>query len=116
MKKTCAISGEAFEVSERDLEYYKRLGVPVPTLCPKERVRRRIAIRNERNLYRRKSDMSGDAIISMYHNDLPYPVYSKEQWLSDKWDACDYAAEIDWKIFPYLSLAIHPYSSANMRR
>ncbi len=96
MKKTCSISGEVFEISERDLEYYKRLGVPEPTLCPRERVRRRMAIRNERNLYRRKSDMSGDTMISMYHFDLPYPVYTKEEWLSDKWNAGDYAQDIDW--------------------
>ncbi|MDA1060779.1 MAG: hypothetical protein O3B47_03225 [bacterium] len=96
MKKICKISGSEFEISDKDMEYYRRLGVPGPTLCPKERVRRRMAVRNERNLYRRKSDMSGETIISMYHSDLPYPVYSKEEWLSDKWDAAKYAQSIDW--------------------
>lgn len=96
MIKTCAISGAKFEIYDRDVAFYKKLEVPSPTLCPKERVRRRMSIRNERNLYKRKSDMSGEAIISMYHPDLPYPVYSKEEWLSDKWEAMDYGLDIDF--------------------
>lgn len=96
MIKTCTVSGLRFEISQRDQEYYRRLNVPLPTLCPKERVRRRMAIRNERNLYRRKSDMSGDSILSMYHSDLPYPVYTKEEWLRDKWDAKNYGQAINW--------------------
>lgn len=118
MFKTCKVSGKQFEVSERDLEYYKKLNVPEPTLCPEERVRRRMAIRNERNLYRRKSDFSGESIVSMYHSEAPFPVYTKEEWLSDKWDAMKYGREIDWssgffeqfhelqKIVPRASLAV----------
>ena len=96
MLKTCKISGRRFEVSGDDLEYYKKLGVPEPTLCPQERARRRMAIRNERNLYRRKSDFSGEQIVSMYHQDAPFPLYTKEEWLSDKWDAMKYGREIDF--------------------
>lgn len=96
MKKICVISGVEFEILDADLAYYKKLGVPEPTICPQERVRRRMAIRNERNLYRRKSDLSGEAIVSMYHPDSPFPVYLKDEWISDKWDAMKYGREIDW--------------------
>lgn len=78
------------------MEYYKKLGVPEPTLSPPERTRRRMAMRNERNLYRRKSDFSGEQIVSMYHPDAPFPVYKKEEWLSDKWDAMKYGREINF--------------------
>lgn len=96
MIKKCIVSGEEFEIPKRDQEYYAKLGVPEPTLCPKERVRRRMAIRNERNLYKRKCDFSGREIISMYHPDLPYPVYEKEIWIGDKWNAADYGRDIDF--------------------
>ena len=59
MKKKCAISGVEFEITERDREFYRKLDVPEPTLCPDERARRRMAIRNERNLYHTKSSRSG---------------------------------------------------------
>lgn len=96
MQKICAVSGKQFEITEKDQEFYKKLNVPEPTLCPLERVRRRMTIRNERNLYKRKSDMSGDSILSMYHPDSPFPVYTKEEWLSDEWDAIKYGQEIDF--------------------
>ena len=96
MKKTCAVSGIEFEITDKDSEYYKKLGVPEPTLCPRERVRRRMAIRNERNLYKRTCDATGDAILSMYHPDTPYKVYTKDYWISDKWDAEKYGRDIDW--------------------
>lgn len=94
--KNCAVSGIEFEITDRDLKYYQKLKVPEPTLCPQERVRRRMAIRNEKNLYRRKSDLSGEALISMYHPDSPFPVYLKDEWLSDKWDTMQHGREIDW--------------------
>lgn len=96
MKKICKISGAEFKISEKDLAYYKKIGVSEPTLCSEERVRRRMAIRNERNLYKRKSDFSGISLISMYHPDSPFPIYSKEEWLSDKWDPMKYGQEINF--------------------
>lgn len=105
MKKICAMSGEEFEVSDRDLEFLKRVSpvikgerflIPPPTLCPRERVRRRMAFRNERNLYHTKSTMSGESVLSMLHPDTPYPVYIKDEWMSDKWDPCSYGQEIDF--------------------
>lgn len=94
MEKICKITGKKFVISDRDLEFYKNLGVQIPTVCPNERTRRRMAIRNERNLYKRKSDFSGVEMISMYHQDSPYKVYTKEEWLSDKWEAMDYGQNI----------------------
>ena len=96
MIKTCTISGAEFEISARDQAFFKRLGVSEPTLCPQERVRRRMAIRNERNLYKCKSDMTGDTILSAFHPDGPYKVYTKDEWMSDKWSAFDYTQEINF--------------------
>lgn len=96
MVKKCAISGVEFEITDRDLAFYKKIGVPEPTLCPRERVMRRMSFRNERNLYKTKSAFSGDEILSMYHSDLPYPVVTKDEWMSDKWDARDYGVEFDF--------------------
>lgn len=96
MLQKCKISGKEFEISQRDQEYYEKLGVPMPTLCPQERWRRRLSFRNERNLYSRKCDLSGAQILSMYHSGQPFPVYEKSLWLSDKWEAMDYAQDIDW--------------------
>jgi len=61
-----------------------------PTLCPDCRQQRRLAFRNERNLYKRKCSATGEDIISIYSPDKPYRVYNQEFWWSDKWNPLDY--------------------------
>jgi len=95
MKQICKISGKEFEISQEDQFYYKKMGLPLPTLCPDERQRRRLAWRNERNLYYSTCDATGKKIISMYSSDKPYKVYDTEYWNSDKWDAKEYSQDFD---------------------
>ena len=96
MNQICRITGQEFEITEDDLKFYEKMGVPVPTLCPEERQRRRLAWRNERNLYHRTCDGSGKKIVSMYSSDKPFPVYENEYWWSDKWDPKEYAQDFDF--------------------
>ena len=37
MIKTCVVSGKEFEITDEDLKFYEKMGVPAPTLCPEER-------------------------------------------------------------------------------
>lgn len=92
----CAASGKKFEISEDDLEFYKKIGVPAPTLCPEERQRRRMSFRNERNLYHRVCDASGAQIISNISSDKPHKVFEKDIWWSDEWDPKDYGRSYDF--------------------
>ncbi len=90
-KLKCVLTGEEFEITEQDLEFYSKLNLPLPKICPQERLRRRISFRNFRHLYHRNCDATGKRIISMYENHQPFPVYDFDYWWSDKWDARDYA-------------------------
>jgi hypothetical protein len=90
---------------------------PIATLCPECRQQRHFSFRNERNLYRRKCDLTGKDIISIYSPDKPLKVYEQSEWWSDKWSAADYAREFDFsrtffsqfedlmKAVPYMSLS-----------
>jgi hypothetical protein len=106
LQKTCTLTGKSFEVRDEDLKFYEKISpvfngktclIPPPILHPKERERRRLAFRNERNLYNRKSSLSGKDIISNIHPSSPYNVYSHDEWWSDKWDALDYGRDFDFK-------------------
>lgn len=83
-------------ITDRDLEFYKKIGVPPPLLSPEERRRRRFAFRNERFLYKRKSSLSEKEIISCVHPDDPWRVYSSQEWFSDMWDATQYGRPYDF--------------------
>jgi hypothetical protein len=109
--KTCQNCKAQFTVDEDDLTFYEKVRVPPPTFCWLCRAQRRMAFRNERILYKRKSDFSGQDIFSMYapaSNEAPfgakamegrtsgYMVYEKEVWLTDRWDPLEYGREYDF--------------------
>ena len=94
--KICRVSGKPFVIDEADQAFYEKVGVPLPTLCPEERRRRRFAHRNERSLYHRKCDLSGKSIISNFAPDSGFTVYENSEWWSDKWDAKSYGRDFDF--------------------
>ena len=96
MKKVCAVSGQEFEITDEDLKFYEKMGVPTPTLCPDERMRRRLAFRNMSCLHRRKCDGTGAQIISCYAPENPSPVYDNDFWWGDKWDGREYGRDFDF--------------------
>jgi hypothetical protein len=97
MEKTCKISGKKFTITSDDLKFYEKMGVPVPTLCPEERQRRRLTWRHGGKLFKIKCAGSGKETFSMYSPQEPFPIYEQEYWWSDHWDGQDYAQEVDFE-------------------
>lgn len=127
-KKNCGKSGVEFLVPKEDLEFLekvspvineKKILIPVPTLSPGERMRRRLAWRNEKSLYHRECAGTGKKIISMYKGSSEneeikrtkfsenngscgsddskiFKVYDNEFWWGDSWDARDYGRDFDF--------------------
>ncbi|MDR2189930.1 MAG: hypothetical protein LBP53_01780 [Candidatus Peribacteria bacterium] len=103
--KTCKISGQPFPITQKDLQFYDSVSpmfngvkyhIPTPTLCPEERQRRRLAFRQERKLYKRKSDLSGKEMISLYTPNKLYKVYEQTERWSDRRNPLDYGKEYDF--------------------
>ncbi|MCP6719886.1 MAG: hypothetical protein KJI72_00985 [Patescibacteria group bacterium] len=90
--RTCRFSGEKFYVRPEDIEFYKKMRVPLPTLSPKERIRRKIAFTNSYNLFKVVSSFSKKSIISQYPPTTPYKVYEHQMWFGEEWDPNDYAS------------------------
>ncbi|MBT6068933.1 hypothetical protein HOG48_04210 [Candidatus Peregrinibacteria bacterium] len=95
--KKCAKCPAEFNITESDKKFYEKMDVPEPTLCPECRYKRRLAFRAERNLYTRKCSATDKAILSMYDENAPFPVYEISYWWGDKWDAMDYGQEFDFE-------------------
>ncbi len=95
--RKCKISEENFTISDGDIEFYTKMNVPLPTLCPEERQRRRLIWRNERHLYQRNCNLCKKNIISIYSKECEFPVYCKECFWSDRWDPLDYGIDFHFE-------------------
>ena len=69
--------------------------IPAPTLCPEERYRKKIAFRNEINLYKRTCNITWKGIVSIISPDKDITVYDQKIWRSDMRDPLNFGIEID---------------------
>ena len=95
-KRICQNCHGSFTVEPEDFNFYEKMQVPAPTFCPLCRAQRRFAFRNERVLYKRKSDFTGEEIFSMFSPESGIKVYENEIWQSDKWDPLEYGQDYDF--------------------
>ena len=94
--RTCRLTGQSFTITDKDLIFYQKIGVPLPTLCPEERERRRLAWRNERFLYKRECGLCKKSMISIYDLTCKFPVYCEECWWNDQYDPLAYGQDYDF--------------------
>ncbi len=95
-KRICQNCKKDFTIEPDDFSFYEKIKVPPPTFCPDCRLQRRMAVRNERNLYYRECDLCKKKIISMYSAEKPFPVFCQNCWWGDKWDPAKYGVKYDF--------------------
>jgi len=95
----CQNCKQEFVIEPEDFDFYEKMKVPAPTFCPECRTIRRMMIRNERALYKKKCGAPGHSedLISIYSPDKKCVVYDQKFWWSDKWDPLLFGMEYDFK-------------------
>lgn len=96
MNKVCKNCGQGFVITDEDIEFYQDLELPIPSICPEDRYKKRLLFRNERNFYKRKCDATGVDIISIYSQDKKIKVYKHDYWWGDKWNALNFGRDFDF--------------------
>ena len=73
----CESSGKAFKITPFELQFYKRMNIPIPRLHPDERYKKRLALRNPMKLWHRKCMKEGceNEFETTYSPDRPEIVY-----------------------------------------
>lgn len=94
--KQCRLTGQNFLVTDEDQAMLSKMGLPLPTLSPLERQRKRMFFRNDRSLYHRKCDLTGRQIIALYDVNSPHKVYDIEAYWTDQWDPKSYGRDFDF--------------------
>jgi hypothetical protein len=76
----CDKSGRAFKITSFELQFYKRMNIPIPHLHPDERYKERLALRNPMTLYHRSCMKEGchNEFETTYANNRPEIVYCEK--------------------------------------
>ena len=91
MQRSCAASGQLFEIPEEDLAFYRQAGPQIgdchfalspPKCCPQERRRRRIAFRNQPIFYRARSAVSQEPLLTVYSPQTGYKLCTRGEYLA----------------------------------
>lgn len=96
MNKNCSKCGTSFDLTKEDLQLYKQFQVEPSSMCFDCRQKHRLSFRNERVLYTRKCDATGENIVSIYSQDKPYKVFKSDYWYGDKWNPMEYGMDFDF--------------------
>jgi DNA-directed RNA polymerase subunit RPC12/RpoP len=74
----CMDCSKDFLVIDQEAKFYADKGLPNPDQCPACRHKIRMALRNERALYKRTCDCCNESMLATYPEDAPYKVYCQK--------------------------------------
>jgi len=101
----CVKCQSPFGITDDDRAFLERVSpefngkkelVPSPTHCPRCRMQRRLAFRNNGYYEHRTCDLTGNKTISIHGPDSGYTVYDQKAWWGDGWDPLSYGKDFDF--------------------
>ena len=97
--RACKQCGKDFDVVAEDIEFYHKLQVPPPTLCPACRLQRRLGYRiSFFPIFYKKSCSAPDhdeKVVTYYSEKNPVKVYDDKYYLSDAWDGLEFGMDVE---------------------
>jgi len=79
----CEVMGKNYKISSSELKLYKRLGVPIPRLCPDQRHLERMEKKNPWKLFERQCAKCARMTSTTYAPERPERVYCAECYLAE---------------------------------
>jgi len=77
----CEKTGKLFKIQKLELDFYRKMNLPIPKLHPDVRHQNRFKMRNPRKLWDRKCNKCQKSIQTTYSPDRPETVYCEECYL-----------------------------------
>ncbi|MCF7830903.1 hypothetical protein K9M41_02825 [Candidatus Gracilibacteria bacterium] len=78
----CEQTGKSYKIEKGELEFYRKMNIPIPRVCPEERINRRRKQRNKYHLIERKCDNCKKGILSTFAEDRSEKVFCEECYLA----------------------------------
>lgn len=74
----CEVTKRPFKIIKQELEFYRKMQLPIPRLHPDERRKRRMTLRNPRRLWNRTCAKCKTTMMTTYAPERPEIVYCEE--------------------------------------
>jgi hypothetical protein len=78
----CEKTGKYFSIIKKEFEFYKKMKLPLPRICPEERIQERRNRRNRIHFFKRKCDECSTQINSTFPPDRPERVLCEKCYLA----------------------------------
>jgi len=98
----CKNCQKEFVVTPVEESYLAKFEVPHSGLCLDCRRQRLLAFWPFGNFYQRKCDLTGELIISTFSPNAPFPVYKRDNWLTDRWQPPKAEVDLNKSFFEQL--------------
>lgn len=83
----CLSCQSTIEITPALSLFLKDLNMGEPRYCALCSWKRKMQWENEYKVYKRSCSATGKPLISIFGPDVPFPVFEREYWLSDAWEA-----------------------------
>lgn len=93
--KICEHCKQNFTISEEEFSLYEKVSIELPTLCFFCRIKLHLSFWMFGKFRKGKSDLSGESLITVLPEHSRYPIYTLNEWHSDKWDPMTYGIDYD---------------------
>lgn len=93
--KQCQNCKSQFTIEPDDFSLYEKLDLPLPLLCPYCRWKYLLAFWIFGRFRITKSALSGKRIITVLPKSVPFPIYERNEFVSDAWDPLTYGRDYD---------------------
>jgi hypothetical protein len=77
----CEVTGRPYKIIQQELEFYRKMNLPIPRRCPDQRHNDRSELRDPRRLWERKCGSCGKMMSSVYAPERSEKVYCEECYL-----------------------------------
>jgi hypothetical protein len=93
--RVCQNCKKDFTIEPDDFVFYEKFDLPSPVLCPYCRWKYLLAFWVFGRFRIAKSALSGKTIITVLPESVPFPIYERNEFVSDAWDPLTYGKDYD---------------------
>lgn len=79
----CEVTGKHYKIIPVELQFYRKMKLPIPRICPDQRHVVRLALHNPNKLWNRKCAKCDKEIKSVYAPERPEIIYCEECYLKE---------------------------------